>query len=112
MTHLEDVLSGTGSTQTKSVWWLKMFVLVDPDKRIEPVPAVIVDYGFMNCKQPQDREDLKAIYKMFFESGKGDPIALHNAAVAGKIFEYVGGVVKLKNKFRRLMKNIYPLSTE
>ncbi|KZP17689.1 hypothetical protein FIBSPDRAFT_864673 [Athelia psychrophila] len=108
ITHLEDVLSHPA---LKSVWWLKLFVLVEPDRRPQPVRAVNIDYGFMNCKQPQDQEDLRAIYKMFFESENGDPIALHNAAGAGEIFEYVGGVVKLKKRFRRLMKNPYPLPT-
>lgn len=106
MAHLQDVLSGTGSGQQKSVWWLKVFVL---GEEIAPIPAVTVDYGFMNCREPQDREVLKGIYKKFFECERGDPIMLHNAAVAGKLFEYVGGVVKVKKRFKSLMKNPYPL---
>ncbi|KZP17693.1 hypothetical protein FIBSPDRAFT_933890 [Athelia psychrophila] len=111
ITHLQDVLSSTGSATSKSVWWLKSFVLADA-VTLQPRRSVVADYGFMNCEQPQDQEDLKAIYKKFFQCREADPIALHNAAIAGKIFEYVGGVVKLKKKFRRLMKNLYPLPTE
>ncbi|KZP08433.1 hypothetical protein FIBSPDRAFT_802992 [Athelia psychrophila] len=103
--HLQHVLSCTGSGKLKSVWWLKLFVFVESDKIPESIPLLaIAAYGFVNCEKPQEREDLRGLYRLFFESGKGDPIALHNAAMAGQIFEYLGAYMQLKTMFRRLMK--------
>ncbi|KZP34030.1 hypothetical protein FIBSPDRAFT_810538 [Athelia psychrophila] len=110
--HLQEVLSCTGSTpkKFKSVWWLKLYVLVGDNEIPKSIPAVaIIAYGFANClDQPREQEDLKEVYRRFFESEKGDPIALHDAAMAGRTFDYVGGVIKLKKKFRRLMTLNHP----
>lgn len=68
-----------------------------------------MDYGFSNCKTEEENVELKDVYRTFFDLRDADPIKLHEAAIEGRLFEYVGGLVKLKKKFRRLMKNPYPL---
>lgn len=75
-----------------------------------PIPSVAVDYGFFNCKNAQEKADLKEVYRKFFDSG-GHPFELHEAAIAGKTLEHVSKFVQLedKAKYRRLMKNPYPL---
>lgn len=107
--HLGDVLSGSPRV-FKSVWYLKQTVGTEDGIL---VPSVAVDYGFVNCQGKSERLLLRECYKRFFQSVDGDPITLHNAAISGKTFECVGGVVKLKKKERkmmcRLMKNPYPV---
>lgn len=102
----------TSPHMTLSVWHLKELVYTDA-RDAEPVPAVVVDYGFMNCKTVQERVDLKGLYKKFFEAHDAKPLELHEAAIAGRLFAHVAKVVKIKNKdkkkFQRLMKNLYPL---
>ncbi|KZP34029.1 hypothetical protein FIBSPDRAFT_943101 [Athelia psychrophila] len=109
LSYFEDVLLCTASTSLKSVWRLKQFVFADVGNTIDPIPVVAIDYGFANCKQPQEINDMKGAYRKFFEGGAGDPIGLRNAAIAGKVFEYVEGIVKLKKKFRHFMKSPHPL---
>ncbi|KAF8165717.1 hypothetical protein B0H34DRAFT_743495 [Crassisporium funariophilum] len=97
----------------QSVWDLKQFIILDSDEC--QTPSVVVDYGFMNCRDKDETHDLKAAYKTFFGVRDANPTALHNACVEGRIFEYVSGLVNLKKqrkKFQRLMKNPYPLPTE
>lgn len=106
ITHLEDVLAGV----IKSVWRLKQFVLSED---VDIQRSVVVDYGFMNCRTQTEREELKEVYKQIFLEAQADPIKLHEAAIAGKIFEFSSGLLKFKNaqkkKFAKLMKNMYPL---
>jgi MYND finger len=104
--HLEDVLEHC-SVFHKSVWDLKQYVLA---KEIRLIPPVAVDYGFISCKSEEERNKLKEVYKGFFDLRDADPIGLHEAAIRGRLFEYVGGFVKLPKKCKRLMKNIYPLA--
>lgn len=88
----------------KSVWWLKCYVLVGVNATPNFISVTaIIAYGFANCDQSQERQDLREVYRRFFESEKGDPIALHDAAMAGRLFDYVRGVMKQKKKFRRFM---------
>jgi len=104
--HLEDVLEHCSVSHT-SVWSLKQYVMAE---KIRLVPSIIVDYGFLNCKSEEEHKKLKKVYKAFFDLDHADPIGLHDAAMEGKLFEYVGGSVKLPKKCRRLMKNPYPLA--
>jgi hypothetical protein len=101
--HLEALLNGSMAI---SVWDLKQYVLAT-DRTL--IPPVMVDYGFVNCKSEEEKMVLKEVYRKFFEPYNADPIKLHKAAIGGRLFEYVGTVVKLKKKFNRLMKNPYPL---
>lgn len=108
--HLEDVLTGSPRV-FKSVWYLKQIVMAQDNAMI---PSVAVDYGFINCKGDNEKLALKECYKRYFQDLDGDPLKLHEAAIAGKTLECVEGVVKLNKKdhkiMRRLMKNLYPLS--
>ena len=103
--HLEDVLEHC-SVSHKSVWDLKQYVLA---RTICLVPSVSMDYGFINCKSEEERIKLKEVYKAFFDLYDADPIGLHEAAIGGRLFDYVGGFMKLPKKCKRLMKNPYPL---
>ncbi|KAF8558341.1 hypothetical protein OG21DRAFT_1234824 [Imleria badia] len=108
--HLRDLLQGGA---TKSVWYLKQPIVQEESTKEESsmIPAVVVDYGFMNCRNDSERRQLKRVYKAFFDNHNGDPLALHEAAIKGDIHGYLSTVVQgLKDpKFRRLMKNPYPL---
>jgi hypothetical protein len=105
---LEDVLQRSPRGH-KSVWWLKDYVLAE-DAALHR--SVSVDYGFMNCKTDDEVEQLKQVYrKILGEYGAAKPLLLHEAAITGQLYAYIGGLMKLegKKKFKRLLKNIYPL---
>jgi hypothetical protein len=104
--HLEDVLENC-SVSTKSIWSLKQYVVSTVD--VPLMPSVGADYGFYNCKTEEESTALKDVYRTFFNLHGSDPLKLHEAAIDGRLFQYVGPVVKLKKKFKRLMKNAYPL---
>ena len=110
--HLRDLLQGP-TYCNKSVWNLKEFILQEDSTKEEPrmCPSVMVDYGFMNCRNDSERRQLKRVYKAFFDCHDGDPLALHEAAIKGNIHSYLSKVVQgLRDpKFQRLMKNPYPL---
>jgi len=106
--HLEDILRGS-PFMNKSVWDLKQFVLAE---NVELIPPVGADYGFFNCAGEAERLELKKVYQRVFNHSDGDPIRLHEAAIAGKLFEYISSLTSLKKKkkkFRRLLTNPYPL---
>jgi len=104
--YLDDVLAGSPKVN-KSVWDLKQYLETEKGPLI---PSVGVDYGFFNCRGETEREDLEKVYKEFFADYRADPIELHKAAIGGRLFEYVGGFVELKQIFYRLMNNPYPLT--
>ncbi|KAG2112458.1 hypothetical protein BD769DRAFT_1364456 [Suillus cothurnatus] len=94
----------------KSVWVLKQFVIqtnTHPEARMEN--SIACDYGFMNCRNDAEIQALKKIYRSFFERHNANPLALHDAAIRGNIFGYLGSLMKLNKKNKRLMKNPYPL---
>ncbi|KAG2065957.1 hypothetical protein BDR04DRAFT_1107640 [Suillus decipiens] len=107
--YLSDVLQNY--RMNKSVWDLKQFALQtdeqNPEGRI--VNSVACDYGFMNCRKDAETQALKKVYRTFFERFDANPLALHDAAIRGNIFGYLGSLMKLNKKFERLMKNPYPL---
>jgi hypothetical protein len=106
--HLRDLLHRRPTSWNKTVWDLKQVTLQEDFKM---PPSVIVDYGFMSCRNDSERRELQRAYKAFFDSHDGDPLALHEAAIKGNIHGYVSQVVQgLRGpKFQRLMKNPYPL---
>ncbi|EMD40604.1 hypothetical protein CERSUDRAFT_111190 [Gelatoporia subvermispora B] len=106
--QLEDVLSGS-PTEWKTVWELKRFVMGDNEGA---APSIQCDYGFGNCSTEAECQELMAVYRKFFSHQLGDPLDLHKACLKGKIFKYLQGRdgMKLKKKFKSLMKNPYPLS--
>ena len=81
----------------KSVWDLKQYVMATDGVLIPPVGA---DYGFYYCQTKEEQTQLKEVYKKFFALPNADPIKLHEAAIGGRLFEYVGGLVKLKENFQ------------
>jgi len=107
--HLEDVLEGSPRS-FKSVWYLKQVVAA---RDIAVTSSVAVDYGFVNCRGDNEELVLKESYKRYFEHPDGNPVRLHEAAIAGKTLECIEGVVKLNKKdhktLQRLMNNPYPL---
>jgi hypothetical protein len=103
--HLADVLAGSPH-MNKSVWDLKRHIVLEDGCMI---PSIAVDYGFANCEGEGEMLELKEVYKQFFDHYDSDPIKLHEAVNEGRLFGYVGGFVKMKKKFKRLMKNPYPL---
>ncbi|GLB34185.1 hypothetical protein LshimejAT787_0110690 [Lyophyllum shimeji] len=112
--HMEEVL-GSGSGPIKSVWYLKQLVEVPSDEEhFHLHPAVRVDYGFINCSNETEFEDLKALYKQVLDMPRVNPLELHEAAIRGKIFEFVTRFVKVKKnvvkQLQRLLRNPYPLS--
>jgi MYND finger len=105
--HLDDVLAGS-PRMTKTVWSLKQYVVLDDIYMSASLP-IAIDYGFAKCEGETEMLALKEVYKQFFAHPAADAIKLHEAAIEGRLFEYVGGFVKLKKKLKRLMNNPYPL---
>jgi hypothetical protein len=103
--HLDDVLGGAPGN--KSVWDLKQYVITEDRPWI---PSIGADYGFFNCRGEEEVLELKEVYRLLFSHHDVDPIKLHEAAIGGKLFQYVGQFGKLKKKFNRIMKNPYPLT--
>lgn len=110
---LEDVLA-LSPRQNFSVWDLKQLIVADEveGEQARIIPSVTVDYGFMNCKSQDEVLNLKGVYTAYFRRIDANPPDLHQACIKRKLYEYISGLVKLqdKKKFRRLMKNPYPLS--
>ncbi|KAJ3504655.1 hypothetical protein NLJ89_g7824 [Agrocybe chaxingu] len=110
--YLEGVLEK--SPNCPSVWELKQYLIMDAEGHLmPPLPTVSLDYGYFNCLNREEEEELSAAYRAFYAKRDADPLALQQAAVEGNIFEYMCGVVKLKNKktLRRLMKNRFGLNS-
>lgn len=96
-------MSAVGNKR-ESVWHLKQFIrMSQPD----PFHAVIVDYGFMNCKDPYQRMQLKGLYQRLFERGVDEKL-LHEACVAGKLADFLESVVGSVSLPRELLQNPYP----
>ena len=108
--QLRDLLH---SESKKSVWSLKQAIVQEESTKEEAFinRPVMMDYGFINCRNDSERRELKRVYRAFFEKHNEDPLALHEAAIKGNIHGYLSNVVQgLRDpKFRRLMKNLYPL---
>ncbi|TPX07261.1 uncharacterized protein E0L32_010855 [Thyridium curvatum] len=89
----------------QSVWELKRFIRMDvPD----PFRAVVVDYGFMNCKDARQRMQLRRMYQEFFERGE-DEMRLHQACVAGKLASFLQSVFGGLLVPPDCLRNPYPL---
>ena len=104
---LEEFLSLPSGGPWPSVWSLKQFVVIADPAGFPPSPAVQVDYGFMNCRTFEENCTLMEIYKRLL--GKVNPLALHEACLAGQLFEFAEIYDEMDETHRRLMKNFYPL---
>ncbi|KAF1807869.1 hypothetical protein P152DRAFT_485903 [Eremomyces bilateralis CBS 781.70] len=89
----------------QSVWELKRFTLMNV---ADPFRAVVVDYGFMNCKDARQRMQLRAIYQEYFERGE-DEMRLHEACIAGKLGSFLESVLGSLAVRPDLLRNSYPL---
>ncbi|KAF2263123.1 hypothetical protein CC78DRAFT_604897 [Lojkania enalia] len=105
--HLKEFLDASSSHVHPSVWSLKQFLVIDNPAEFPPVPAVQVDYGFMNCNTFEETCILMEIYKRLLQ--KADPLDLHSACLAGTLFEFAQGFHTMDEAHRGLMKNFYPL---
>ena len=72
-----------------------------------PIPAVSVDYGFINCRTFEETCTLMEIYGQVLKTA--DPLELHEACVAGDLFQFASGYVRMEKRWRSLMGNFYPL---
>ncbi|EIN08377.1 hypothetical protein PUNSTDRAFT_68488 [Punctularia strigosozonata HHB-11173 SS5] len=116
--HLPRHFASATALSKPSVWYLKDFVLQDNlvlDNESDLVKSlqnsVRVDYGFWNAKNLEEIQVLRSAYRQYFDA-YGDAVELHNACIQGRIYEHVNSVVRLKSKWlKRLMMNIYPLSS-
>jgi hypothetical protein len=102
---LEKFLSASPTGPWPSVWSLKQFVAIANPVEFAPVPSVEVDYGFMNCRTPEETFTLMEIYKRLL--GKANPLALHETCLSNKLFEFAEMFDMLDEKYERLMRNFY-----
>ncbi|OCK75458.1 hypothetical protein K432DRAFT_429412, partial [Lepidopterella palustris CBS 459.81] len=104
---LEEFLSVPPSGPHPSVWDLKQFIAINDPVEYPPIPALLVDYGFMNCQTFEETCILMEIYKRILQ--KADPLELHKACLAGKLFVFAQMFHAMDEGHKRLMKNVYPL---
>ena len=91
--------------RNQSAWELKRFTIL-PDR--EPIRAVIVDYGFMNCRSVQEGIGLRSVYSKFFSMDR-DEMALHQACVKGRQAPFLEANLGKLPFPRELLSNYYPL---
>jgi hypothetical protein len=72
-----------------------------------PIPSVNVDYGFINCRTFEETCTLMEIYGKVLKTA--NPLELHQACVAGDLFQFASGYVRMEERWRSLMRNFYPL---
>lgn len=111
--HLDGVLQRSPRV-FHSVCYLKQFVMT-PGEGAKPIPSVTMDYGFINCLNEAETSLLKDLYRQIFAlpRARTDLMKLHHACIQGKLYDYVGRLLKLRKKdrgvVRRLLQNPYPL---
>ncbi|KAH9216732.1 hypothetical protein DL95DRAFT_495683 [Leptodontidium sp. 2 PMI_412] len=89
----------------QSVWELKRFTRMNVS---DPFRAVVVDYGFMNCKEARQRMQLRRMYQEYFERGE-DEMKLHEACIAGKLASFLQSVCGRLLIPPDFLSNPYPL---
>lgn len=104
---LEGFLSVPPSGPHPSVWSLKQFIAINNPAEFPPDRALQVDYGFGNCLTFEETCILLEIYKRLLQ--KADPLELHEACLAGVLFEFARKFHQMDERHRRLMRNYYPL---
>lgn len=90
-----------------SVWKLKQFIAINDPAEYPPTPALRWDYGFLNCQSFEETCILMEIYQRLLQ--EADPLELHKACLAGKLFVFAQKYHRMNEDHRRLMKNFYPL---
>jgi len=70
---------------------------------------VNVDYGFMNCRTEDEKRQLRHMYGKLIKNPQFDPRDLHEACIAGGIFNYVHSILPNEVLEADLLRNLYPL---
>ena len=105
--HLEAFLNTKPSNWYPTVWYLRVFT---HSSDVDPPRYITVDYGFSNCNTVEEKFALRDVYKDLLHSPRVDPMELHAACIKGKLYEFARQYnPNLKQRFKRLMKNPYPL---
>ncbi|KAL9614184.1 MAG: hypothetical protein Q9167_001336 [Letrouitia subvulpina] len=104
---LEGFLSVPPAGPHPSVWSLKQFLDISDPIDYPPAPSVNIDYGFFNCRTFEETCILMEIYRKVLETA--NPLALHQACVAGDLFQFASVFVRMEERWRSLMRNLYPL---
>lgn len=107
---LEGFLSVPPAGPRPSVWGLKQFLEISDPVDHPPIPSVNVDYGFINCRIFEETCTLMEIYREVLKTA--NPLELHQACVAGDLFQFASGSVQMEEQWRSLMRNPYPLEEE
>ena len=105
--YLEAFLSIPPAGLYPSVWSLKQFIAINDPVEHPPIPALQWDYGFGNCQTFEETCILMEIYKRLLQNA--DPLDLHKACFAGKLFAFARKYHTMDEGHRKLMKNFYPL---
>ncbi|QRD93259.1 hypothetical protein F9C07_2077189 [Aspergillus flavus] len=108
--YLEEFFTSPPCGPHLSVWSLKQFLAIYNPAEFPPDNTISADYGFMNCKTFTETCTLMELYKRLLR--KASPLDLHEACVAGKLFEFAECFHKMDQAHRRSMKDFYPLSIE
>ncbi|KAI9736765.1 MAG: hypothetical protein M1834_000969 [Cirrosporium novae-zelandiae] len=105
---LDTFLSYRPGGACPSVFTLKHF-LAQKDTINAPAP-VLVDYGFQNCRTHRDNLRLKEVYNRLLNKMGVGPLALHQACISGKLFQFTKSFIPdIEPRFELLMHNLYPL---
>ena len=104
---LEGFLSVPPTGPHPSVWSLKRFLEINNPIDRPPFPSVSVDYGFINCHTFEDICILMEIYREVLRTA--NPLELHQACVAGDLFQFASDYVRMEERWKSLMTNPYPL---
>ena len=105
---LAGFLSVSPAGPRPSVWALKQFLEINEPMDYPPTPSVNVDYGFINCRTFEETCTLMEIYREVLKTS--DPLELHQACLAGDLFQFASGYVPMEEQWRLLMTNFYPLT--
>ncbi|KAJ4322557.1 hypothetical protein N0V94_002319 [Neodidymelliopsis sp. IMI 364377] len=100
---LESFLCGA----RPSVWHLKQFLEISDPISYPPVLSVRIDYGFVNCRSFEDTCMLMEIYGQILRVG--NPLELHQACLAGELFQFASRYIRMDERWKSLMQNHYPL---
>ncbi len=90
-----------------SVWNLKQFLEISDPMDYPPIPSVNVDYGFINCRTFEETCILMEIYGKVLKTA--NLLELHQACVAGDLFQFASVYIRMEERWRSLMRNFYPL---
>lgn len=107
---LERFLSVPPFGPHPSVRSLKQFIVINNPTEFPPNRTLEVDYGFMNCQTFEEICILMEIYKRLLQ--KANPLELHEACLAGGLFEFARKFHQMDEGHRRLVRNFYSLPGE